>query len=1128
MSFTLYHGNRLDQLAAALADLILQPPAGGAVRDPLRQETIVVPNQGLARWLALEIAARRKICPPLDLPYPGAFLYRDLFDPMMGRTSRAVQPDLPFDPATMEWRLFALLEQLEPETAFARVHAFTRGDPLRRYQLAGRLASLYDRYMTYRPDLLAAWEQGDEPLTGEDAAWQARLWQELIALDRGSVRHFSGLYRRFIELTRHPDRQPDFLAPLLARRRIAYFGVSSLPPAHLDILIRLARFDDFEIHFFTPNPCCEEWSDARSLKTQIRDRLTLVQTIGPQLAPAYEIRANPLLGSLGRSGREFFSLLLAYDEIHDERLFVEPDAAEGTVLGTLQRGILRNTPLEPRQPVAPSDRSLVIHACHAPLREVEALHGHLLALFRDKPGLAPREISVYTPDIETFAPYIEAVFGKVPPGTPGHIPYTIADKSLLHTVDECRAWLALLTAVTGRFKASEVLGLLQHAALRQRFNFVETDMPCLGSLLRAAHLSWGLDAAFRARQGASPAYANTWRFALDRLLFGAAMQDPTDEAPPLNLTEGKCIPLTEAEGHASLIGRLASFLDALAELHEFCLSRPTRPCGAWRAYLNAALERFFPTDERASYGVLLLRQTLDQFARYIEHAGCERLAVPFSVIRAWLTAQLDGTPGSERFVTGRVTFSRFQPMRNVPARVVCLLGLSDKAFPRNAPQLSFDLMDRRENRCIGDRRPRDEDRYAFLETLLAARERLIITYTGQSNKDNKPLPPSVLVSELLDAIDAAFTFPSRDGVPQTASTALIVRHPLHPFSPAYFTRDKPDPRLRAFDATAFRIACRLAGATGDASPQPEAQVVFPSAESAATDAPLQLEELIAFFLSPCKAFYTRRLNAALTERDDELPDDLEALEPDTLVQYQIRQELTAAMLHGDGELAINRLRDRWQTDGRLPVDADRHMAEARDRIDVVIQKVNALDLGEPLAPQPFDLDLPNGFRLQGTLNALRAGNAQLFTRPAKEKPKDIVTAWITHLAACAVKPGVTTWGVFEGTKTIVTRYPPLESDAARRILAALAAHHAEGMTRPLCFDPAIGHKLVEGKPLTETDWTGSSFPSDPGVDIYLQHAFGATLPEAGSEPLRTLERVARTLFGEMRKTPVKIQRGGRS
>ncbi|MDX9867254.1 MAG: exodeoxyribonuclease V subunit gamma [Kiritimatiellia bacterium] len=1127
MSFTLYHGNRLDQLAAALADRILQPPAAGAAPDPLRQETVVVPNQGLARWLALEIAARRKLCPPLDLPYPGAFLYRDLFDPMMGRPSHPAQPDLPFAPATVEWRLFALLEQLEPEATFARVRAFTRGDPLRRYQLAGRLASLYDRYMTYRPDLLAAWEQGNEPLAGEDAAWQAGLWRELIALDCGGVRHFSGLYRRFLDLTRCPDRPPGFLAPLLARRRIAYFGVSSLPPAHLDVLIRLARFDGFEIHFFTPNPCCEEWSDARSLKIQIRDRVTLVQTLGPRLAPAYEIRANPLLGSLGRSGREFFSLLLAYDEIRDERLFAEPDAADGTVLGTLQRGILHNVPPETRQAFNPSDRSLVIHACHAPLREVESLYDHLLALFRDEPDLAPREISVYTPDIETFAPYIEAVFGKAPPGTPGHIPYAIADKSLLHTVDECRAWLALLTAVTGRFKASEVLGLLQHAALRQRFNLEEADLPRLGSLLRAARLAWGLDAAFRERQGASPAYANTWRFALDRLLFGAAMLDPSGDAPPLKLAEGECLPLAEAEGHAALIGRLASFLDALTELHDFCLSRPARPCAAWHAGLNAALARFFTADERAPYGVLLLRQTFDQFARYIEHAGCERLAVPFAVVRAWLTAQLSGTPGSERFVTGRVTFSRFQPMRNVPARVVCLLGLSDKAFPRNAPQLSFDLMDRRENRRIGDRQPRDEDRYAFLETLLAARERLIITYTGQSDQDNKPLPPSVLVSELLDAADAAFAFPPRDGFPQTAATALTVRHPLHPFSPAYFTRAKPDPRLRVFDAAAFRVACRLAGANGNAPPQPEAQMDLPPAEPAPPGEPLQLEALIAFFLSPCKVFYTRRLNVALTERDDELPDDLETLEPDSLVQYQIRQELAEAMLRGGGGFTVSRLRDRWQTEGRLPVDADRHMTAACDQADGVIQKVNALHLGDPLDPQPFDLDLPGGLRLQGTLHALRAGNAQLFMRPAQEKAKDIVTAWLTHLAACAAGPGVTTWGVFDGTQTTVTCYQPLEPDAARRTLASLVALRAEGMTRPLCFDPAIGRKLAEGKALTENDWTGSSFQPDSGVDAYLRHAFGATLPEPDSEPLRTLERVARALFGGMTKTSEKIRRGGR-
>lgn len=1126
MSFFLHESNCLETLARGLAALLADAPHVDA--DPFRQETVVVPNQGLGRWLSLTIAEQRGLCPPLDLPYPGAFLYRYLFDPMAGQTGVTEEADLPFAPATVEWRLFELLDRLECEPLFTRVRAFVRAEPLRRYQLAGRMAHLFDRYMTYRPDLLAEWEQGRTPLTGDDAAWQARLWQALIALDRGSVRHFSGLYQRWLDLTRQPGPPPTFLAPLLAKRRVCYFGISSLPPAHLDVLVRLARFDGFDLHLFALNPCREAWSDARSLKAQLRDQASLVRAVGPQLAPAYAIRAHPLLGSLGRSGREFFTLLQAYDDIAETRAFVDPRAPAATVLGALQRGILDNAMPEARTPADPADRSLTLHACHSPLREVEVLHDQLLTLFRELPGLAPREISVYTPDIETFAPYIDAVFGSLPPGAPGHIPYTIADKSLLQTDDACQAFLALLAVAVGRFKASDVLGLLQHEPIRRRFGIEEADMPRLGSLLKAARLAWGLDPAFRERQGASPAYANTWRFALDRLLFGAAMQDPAGDAPPLELAEGRCIPLPEADGFAALTGLLAAFIDALAGLHETCLSRPARPCAEWYAALNAALDHFFSADERAPYGVLLLRQTFDQFSRYTAHAGCARLEVPFAVVSAWLTAQLGGTPGSERFVTGRVTFSRFQPMRNVPARVVCLLGLSDRAFPRNTPRLSFDLMDRRDGSRVGDRQTRDEDRYAFLETLLAARERLVITYIGQSDKDNKPLPPSVLVSELLDAADAVFAFPPRDGTEPTAAAALTVRHPLHPFSPAYFTREKTDPRFDTFNAAAYRVACRLASASDPEPQQTFERSELPGATDAAPGGPIQLDELIDFFKSPCKSFYTRRLAVYLTERDDELPDDMEPLDPGAADKYPLKQALADAMLRGGGDREVECLRDRWQTEGRLPVDAVRHVAQALDKVDEVVQKVTALGLGAPLAPQPFALDLPGGFRLLGTLDALRAGNAQLFMRPATEKAKDVVTAWLTHLAACAAGLGVTTWGVFEGTKTRASCYPPLEPDAARHTFAKLAAFHAEGLTRPLCFDPAIGRKVADGKALEDSDWTGSSFQHASGVDAYMRHAFGETLPEPDSEPLRTLERVARALFDGMPKKKENVRQGGRT
>ena len=1114
MSFYLYQGNRLDALAEQLAHLINQQ----ASPDPFAEETVVVPNQGLARWLSLQIAQANGLCPAIEFPYPGAFLYQYIFNPMMGIPNQPLgnEDDLPFAPATVRWRILVLLAELESEPAFERVRAFTGGDPFRRYQLAGRLAQLFDRYMTYRPDMLAAWEQHTNRIAGKDAAWQYSLWLALIGMDNGVTRHFSGLYQRFIRETATCKKSPAFLDPLVRKRRIFYFGASSLPPAHLDVLFRLSELKGLDLHFFAVNPCEDEWSDAKSLKAQLRDKATLVEIVGPQLAPNYEAPSNPLLGSLGRSGKEFFSLLLSYENITADRAsFKLPPVSDTTALATLQRDIVTNAVPQKTAPFALRDFSITIHACHSPMREVEVLRDQLLALFKEWPDLKPREISVYTPDVQTYAPYIDAVFGRTLPSDAGHIPYTVADKSLLREYAECKAFLSLLAVAAGRFKASDVLGLLQNAPIRNRFGLAEEDVARLGALLKQAHLAWGIDAAFREEQGASKAYANTWQFALDRLILGAAMWDETDSVEPLKLAEGACIPCHAADGNASVIGRLADFFAELRDLHESCTGETTRTCAEWHAKLCASLTRFFSQDERSPYGVIFLRQTLDLFLRYTEGAACGHLEIPFAIVVAWLKEQLGGSPGNERFVTGKVTFSRFQPMRNVPSRVVCMLGMNDKDFPRNTPSLSFDLMDSRTRRKVGDLQTRDEDRYAFLETLLAARERLVVTYTGQSEKDNKPLPPSVLVCELVDAVDASFIFPAKT----PAAIILTVRHPLHPFSPEYFKKEAKDPRLVSFSEAYHKVAEQLMREQKNAVPIEPLSTPAKglAAGSANISAPrvVQLSDLIAFFRSPSKYFYNKRLGVYLDIRSGDLPEDEELLEPDTLDVYNIKSDLLKKpeVLAADPHAVAN-VRSRWETEGRLTVGSRKIIADAATKVRALLDTKAGLNLGARRPNETVDIPLNNGGRLQGLLDTLYEGDRQVFLRPAREKGKDIVTAWISHLAACAHDLAVTTHGVYEDNQH---SYEPIGKDQALRILTNLIGYFMDESHQPFCFDPDIGGKQEKGEEVYADDWCGGDFQE--GVDSYTRHAFGDTLPDPESPEWATLTQIARDLFGDLPAAP---------
>ena len=94
-------------------------------------------------------------------------------------------------------------------------------------------------------------------------------------------------------------------------------------------------------------------------------------------------------------------------------------------------------------------------------------------------------------------------------------------------------------------------------------------------------------------------------------------------------------------------------------------------------------------------------------------------------------------------------------MRTVPFRVVCLVGMNDTAYPRHDRAPGFDLI--AQDPRPGDRTTRDDDRYLFLEALLSARDVFYLSYVGRSIRDNSPIPPSVLVSELLDYTGAMVT-----------------------------------------------------------------------------------------------------------------------------------------------------------------------------------------------------------------------------------------------------------------------------------------------------------------------------------------------------------------------------------
>jgi exodeoxyribonuclease V gamma subunit len=966
---TLYHAPDLETLGELATSLLGQPQ-----REPFAPALVVVPSQGIGRWLTLELARKQGIAMQLEVQLPAKFVW-DL--------SRLVLGQLPeqsaFSPSTLSWRLYDwLCEPPQLAQAPRLAHYLEGGDERRRLSLATKIADVFDQYLLYRDDWLAAWERNELLELGPDEAWQALLWRELT---RDGHPHRARLLDELLQ------RLHDDAALAGLPERLLVFGISSLPPHHLRVLEGLARHT--EVVIFALNPCREAWGDIRDMRELAKQ---------PELSPDdwYLDVGHPLLASLGKQGRDFFDALFALassEGSQDVGIYSEDaDLHDGSLLQALQNDILR---LHTRQPEArlalrDDDRSLEVHVAHSPLREVEILHDQLLARFQADPQLSPDQVVVLTPDIERYAPYIEAVFAPRE-GVP-RIPFSLADRSLRAEIPLIEAFLNLLALPDSRFAAEEILAWLEQPALARRAGIEAEDLPLLRDWLRDAGVRWGRDGGHREQLGLPADAAFTWRQGLDRLLLGfAAPPQLAGLAAPLL---GDSWPLDALEGgRAQLLGRLCAFVERLSSLAQ-SMQRP-RSLTQWAETLLELIDKLF--DEReAGDTLLLLSKACAALAEQATASGIER-PLELALIRQQLSAALEQGSGASGFLTGAVTFCTMVPMRSLPFRLVCLLGLDDGALPRRTPAAGFDLISQKPRR--GDRARRLDDRYLLLETLLSARSGLYLSYVGRDPRSNAELPPSVLLSELLDVIDLTATHGDGQRAAgghsdKSASARVVVQHPLQPFAPGNFC----GAQQAGFAAPWFRAAQRLSQAV--AQPSPFASVLNEPDQDWLC---LEPSQLIHCFKHPARYLLEQRLGLRLAQDEEALAGD-EPFSVEWTSQHGLRQLALQAVERGWSE---REERAVAAASGWLPVGelGQAHWGQIRGPIRAFAPTL--FDERPDDAPQPLLVDLQlAGVRIHGWLDGVSASG--LFDYRLRDLGAwELAPFWLRHLLLnCAATPGI--------------------------------------------------------------------------------------------------------------------------
>lgn len=1001
--------NREDEVGR-LAQRMLHRFRQNPPQDILEPELIVVQNHGMARWLSLYIAEERGVAANLDFVFPAELFWRLLRirDPEIPR-------DLPSERSPMHWAIFDILGSASDARLSVLQRYIQQGDSgrreMRRWNLAGRIADVFDQYLTYRPRMVLQWQDpGFEPGSGTER-WQAALWNAM----RSRWRRQGMPHRAELQKALKQDIGNNALDTERLPSRVTVFGVTEMPPVYLEALVKLSCCTP--VHFY--------------------------------LNDFYYRREGDLVQSLGQAGSDFNTLFTGFsEEVRKQGVEVSgpsataspksppgPDSLFSALKVLLAGG-------EPDFRGTAADPSLQVHSCHSPRREVEVLYDQLLKLFDANPGLDPADVLVLCPRMERYAPEIDAVFGAPEPALPA-IPYHLSDgRTDTHVTD--RTFRQLLEVVDSRFKVTDILDILDSDPVRRTFSFSADDIHMLEHWVNENRVRWALDADHKAGLGLPPTSQFTWQSGLNRMLSGYAMQPEEDRLYKDIHPYGE----VQQSDRAELLGRFARFMHLLRQCRSE--SREVRTPDRWQTVLSGWLNRFFPEDESHWRPVQWLREAIGEMAGHAAQGGCGE-AIPFDVVRQYMNDALDGKQtGGGRPGKG-VTFSAMVQMRNIPSRVIGMIGMDDGVFPRPARGSEFDLMAR--DPQPGDRHPSRDDRQIFLEALLSARQVAYLSYVGQSNRKNIEYPPSVVLRELLDTLEQQF------GI---ASDEVIQKHKLHSFSPDYF-RNNMGVGLVSYSVRNREIAAQLKEG-GDRRrvflagrlPEPE-----PPARE------LTIDELTDFYRQPARYVLRRRMGIYL--REENAPDeDREDFTMTGLTRYQVARQLLERYMEGQPledyrrvAAAQNLIPEGWP--GRQALhQQERDVRKFGGFLRSVLDQ-------EQL--EPLEADLAAGpFHLTGRLEPVYPLGLVSY-RFGRGRAADLVEAWIRHLVYQQVRPDTypeksVLYTRDKGdTVTVRSFSRPAEPG---RLLRMLMDQYWEGLQAPFPFFPEMSLAYAEG--IIDREW----------------------------------------------------------
>jgi exodeoxyribonuclease V gamma subunit len=1021
--------------------------------DLISPEYLIVQTPGMKRWLALETARRNTIFTQTNVLLPKQFIMKLGYWLMGTQEKRSV-----FERDVLPWALYRLimdglnkgvdglnkgmdgLNEGVGELEQLSAYGGDQNKEMRIFSLAEKTADIFDQYMLYRPEWLETWESGKRTFPDLEAeVWQKYLWKKLVSeSDVNDILSPSRFNRQLSEKIRNGTEDDRKRLPLC---RVFLFGMSILPPQYLDIFSRLGGFIDVTLYLHVPS--IYYYGD---LQSDRRIQWGRRNQKNPGVANLqHEGGGNRLLGNLGQMGKEFMDLVLdaraELCELYDYEEMPKVESPPAALLKTVQRDILMCSD-SAKEPILCEDRewSIRLAPCYGPLREVEVLHDLLLDCFGDDQDLAPSEVLVVTPDIALYGPLVQMVFGDAKRRCGVSIPYSIADQSVLSEDSVARFAQDILTAVTGRFEVSEILPLFEMASELSGMPINMEEQEQLKRWCKNSGIRWGYDRAFRGNLQLPPTEEYTWRYGIDRMLAGYAMDDE-DKLP-----DG-IYPAVEVEGDgAELLGRLADFVDSLADLAR--LSRENHTVDEWKEGVAPLIRRLLAVEEQLedddNAAAAAFSRALANIRERTEISATESQKVPFAIFMESIVDDLSQSSSGRGFVSGAVTVAGMIPMRSIPFRVVAMLGMNRGAFPRHTVRPLFDLMSQKPGRP-GDRDSLKSDRYIFLETLLSAQDRLIITWSGFNSGDGKGVPPSLLVDEFRAHLNREYCFAGTSEKTVPAGDAVLVKYPLHPFSSRYRSSDANDGNLRTWNQAWFKP-------TDDRKPRKPMLEWKVRDEPKADDGVIDGNLILKALSDPLKTF----LGACRIQhpREGEMIGSTELFKLEKLDEWKLRDAIFVEQLCSDPG-AIGQLAARAGIPPGTPGESA--IAEERRKVQSRLNAIRTIDANPEFVRYRVDKEVDGGrFRMEIDHLSMKERIA-LLADLGRVKAKRRLKAWITHLFLNLEKPVDTCLVALDAT----IRLPAIAQRDVIQHIRELDALATRSRTIPLPFLLDVSWAYIE-------------------------------------------------------------------